>query len=217
MTDQNNWQRMRFKKNKVWLALDQDGKTLRKNQKVLIKYQLDQSHEYWVHEKSVVPLEAEVPGDKVESSQKSSSLPPSESPAIQDHADAVIIYTDGASSGNPGPAGIGVVLKFGDHEKEISKYLGITTNNVAELQAIKTGLLELKKTNLPVRVYTDSTYAKGVLTQGWKARKNRALIESIRQLIAGFTDLKIIQVKGHNGLEGNERADRLATSAAQKG
>ena len=123
------------------------------------------------------------------------------------------MYTDGASSGNPGPSGIGVLLRFGSHEKEISRFIGTTTNNVAELEAIRIGLQELKKRNLPVRIFTDSEYAYGVLTLGWKARKNQQLIQSIKSLISGFKDIKLIKVKGHEGLEGNERADHLATSA----
>jgi ribonuclease HI len=125
----------------------------------------------------------------------------------------VYVYTDGASSGNPGPSGIGVVLRFGKHEKEISRYIGDTTNNVAELEAIRSGLMAVKNTNLPVRLFTDSRYAYGVLTQGWKAKKNQNIIESIKKILSKFNDLKFIHVKGHVGIEGNERADFLATSA----
>lgn len=209
---------MRFKKNKVWLALDQNGEPLTQNGKVLIKYQIDQSHEYWVYPHSVVSLDAQAPEDPPSNSETPSPLKKQSATANRSAeaspSDAVIIYTDGASSGNPGPSGIGVILRFGDHEKEISKHIGVATNNIAELQAIKTGLQELKKTTIPVRIYTDSAYAHGVLTQGWKAKKNRELIESIKRLMAGFKDLELIHVRGHNGLEGNERADRLATSAA---
>lgn len=128
----------------------------------------------------------------------------------------ICIYTDGASSGNPGPSGIGVLLRFGKHEKEISKYIGPATNNIAELEAIKTGLSKIKKTDLSVKIFTDSRYAYGVLTLGWKAKKNQALIKSIKNLLLKFSDIKFIKVKGHAGNEGNERADFLATSAIKK-
>jgi ribonuclease HI len=134
-----------------------------------------------------------------------------------DPKDAICIFTDGASSGNPGPAGIGVLLRFGEREKEISKYIGTATNNIAELEAIRAGLNAVKNKALPVRVFTDSRYAYGVLVLGWKARKNQEIITSIKQMLSQFRDLKFIKVKGHAGIEGNERADLLATSAIEQG
>ncbi|MFP4194037.1 MAG: ribonuclease HI [Desulfobacterales bacterium] len=127
--------------------------------------------------------------------------------------DLVIIYTDGASSGNPGPAGIGAVLRYGDKKKEISEYIGNTTNNVAELKAVRAALQALKKKDLPVRLYTDSSYVQGLLSMGWKAKKNTELVEEIRDIIKQFKDIKIIKVAGHNGVADNEQADLLATSA----
>jgi ribonuclease HI len=125
----------------------------------------------------------------------------------------VFIHTDGASSGNPGPSGIGVVLCYGDHKKEISRYIGIATNNIAELEAIRTGLSSLKHRALPVRVFTDSSYALGVLSKGWKASKNQELVAQTKTLMAEFNDLKLIKIKGHAGHEGNEKADQLAVAA----
>ena len=125
----------------------------------------------------------------------------------------VLVYTDGASSGNPGPSGIGVFFKYQSHEKELSKYIGIATNNIAELEAIKAGLLDLKNTDKSVRVFTDSSYAYGLLTLGWKPKKNIPLVQEIKKIILNFKDLNFIKVKGHAGDEGNERADALATSA----
>ena len=214
---------MRFKENKVWLAIDQDKKPVVTNGKVLIKYQLDQDYEYWVHENSVHPLDPPPSNEKPfkkknrkgKSKKKRTVKTSEEFESIAETAsqDAICIYTDGASSGNPGPAGIGAVLKFGKHEREISKYIGIATNNIAELEAIRTGLLELKTTELPVRLFTDSSYALGVLVLGWKARKNVDLVKSTQEIIKRFNDLKIIKIKGHAGHEENERADFLATLA----
>ena len=204
-TDKPEWQRMRFKKNKVWLAVDAAGNFLEQNGKVLIKYQLDQPHEYWVHKSSIKPLGAEPL--ETQKPEKESRAEPSGG------REQICIYSDGASSGNPGPAGIGVVLRFGKHEKEISEYIGITTNNIAELKAIETGLLAVKNTDLPVRIFTDSNYAYGVLALGWKARANKQMVESIKRTMTRFKDLKIVKVKGHAGEEGNERADFLATTA----
>ncbi len=217
---------MVFKKNKVWLAIGQDQEPVTKNGKVLIKYQLNQDYEYWVLLENITPidsLQGEVNAEKGEkSTQKSSrqkikkTKPETESSARGICNDAISIYTDGASAGNPGPSGIGVVLRFGKHEKEISRYIGIATNNIAELEAIRSGLLAVKNTNLPVRVFTDSRYAYGVLSKGWKAKKNQDIIESIKKTLSKFNDLKFIKVKGHVGIEGNERADFLATAAIKK-
>ncbi|MFC1856411.1 ribonuclease HI [Thermodesulfobacteriota bacterium] len=211
--DKMNWQRMRFKGHKVWQAIDKAGSPILKNGKVLIKYQLDQDYEYWVHEEGVKSL-AE---DQSVSGSDSKNELRSEFPENQTFTETVSIYTDGASSGNPGPSGIGIYMRYGDHEKEISKYIGHATNNIAELEAIRTALAELKRADLAVRIYTDSNYAFGVLSLGWKASKNLALVKSIKKAMMKFRDLRIIKIKGHSGLEENERADFLATSAIKKG
>jgi ribonuclease HI len=203
--DKPEWKRMRFKKNKVWLAIDTAGNPVEQNDKVLIKYQLDQPHEYWVRKSNIKPLDT-----KPLKTQKSKKESRADEPGGQEE---ICIFADGATSGNPGPSGIGVVLRFGKHEKEISEYIGMATNNIAELKAIQMGLLALKNTDLPVRIFTDSNYAYGVLTLGWKARANKQIVESIKKTMAKFKNLKIVKIKGHAGDKGNERADFLATSA----
>ena len=203
--DKPEWKRMRFKKNKVWLAVNRSGKPIEENGKVLIKYQLDQTHEYWVRKSNIKPLNS----DPLKTQQIENNATVSQA----GNKEQILIFTDGASSGNPGPAGIGVVLRFGEHEKEISEYIGLATNNMAELKAIETGLLAIKKTHLPVRLFTDSRYAYGVLTLGWKAKANYKMVQSIKKTMIKFKNLKIVKVKGHAGDAGNERADFLATSA----
>ncbi len=199
---------MRFKKNKVWLAVDHAGNPIEQNGKVLIKYQLDQSHEYWVRKRNLEPLDRKA----IKSQQ-----PPTKNQTTETDAEAEIrIFTDGASAGNPGPSGIGVVLRYGSHEKEISKFIGRATNNFAELKAIQVGLQALKNRRLPVQIFTDSRYAYGVLALGWKARANQEIVESIKQTMKEFKNIRIIKVKGHAGDEGNERADFLATSAIKQ-
>ena len=161
-------------------------------------------------------------GNKMKKSEKSSSsktkrIEPKMETEVSHPDNAIILYTDGASSGNPGPSGIGVILKYLNHKKEISKHIGMGTNNIAELEAIRTGLTEIKKKNLPVRVYTDSSYAIGVLTKGWKTKANQELIASIKHLMGHFNDIRLIKVAGHAGIPENERADFLATSAIETG
>jgi ribonuclease HI len=212
-SDQLKWRRMRFKNNKVWQATDPNGRPLEKNGKVLIKYQLKQDYEYWVNPANLGPIDAPVEA-KPARARRQSGTPQKKEKALPPAAPNTIhIYTDGASSGNPGPSGIGVVLQYGEKTKEISKFIGSTTNNVAELEAIRTALVELKRRNLPVRVYTDSSYAQGVLSLGWKAQRNKELVAAIRDLLSAFKDVTLIKVRGHAGHEQNERADQLARAA----
>ena len=216
------WKRMRLKGKKVWVATDIDGKSILENRKVRIKYQLDKNHEYWVYEKgleAIDPIQLETIGSNREPCEEKNIISKPHRVPLEDKATKAVIsiFTDGACSGNPGPSGIGAILYFGEHEKEISRHIGIATNNIAELEAIKTGLLEIKNRKLPVTIFTDSSYAHGVLSLGWKARKNIDLVRSIKKLISTFSELTIFKVKGHAGLEGNEIANRLATKAISKG
>ncbi|MEA3438030.1 MAG: hypothetical protein U9R43_16320, partial [Thermodesulfobacteriota bacterium] len=107
---ETGWKRMQFKKNKVWVATDGSKKLIVKNGKVLIKYQLKQDYEYWVHEKSVGPIDTgqSIKSGKKKPAQKRKSKPKTFKEPIPH--DAVCIFTDGASSGNPGPSGVGVLL-----------------------------------------------------------------------------------------------------------
>lgn len=123
------------------------------------------------------------------------------------------VWTDGASSGNPGPSGAGAVLLYRDRRKEVSAYLGDTTNNVAELTAVRTALAHVRKRDVPVRVMTDSSYVIGVLTGAMKAKANRALVAAIREELAAFPDLAFVKVEAHAGVAWNERADALAREA----
>lgn len=215
--NQVKWRRMRFKNNKVWQATDHNGRPLSKNGKVLIKYQLEQDYEYWVNPVNLAPVDSTSAAKPIPLRGKPRPASSSEKAVTPPALNTVHIYTDGASSGNPGPSGIGVVLVYGEKTKEISKFIGNTTNNVAELEAIRTALRELKRRNLPVRIYTDSSYALGVLSLGWKAQKNKELVEAIRDLLAGLADVTFVKVRGHSGHEQNERADHLARAAITSG
>ncbi len=214
---------MRFKNNKVWVATDNNGELVIENGKHPMKYQLDQEYIYWVHSDHIKPLNAPVDKTCQKKSAKTKIIADGVTGGLQPAGsrkkmpkDTIHIHTDGASSGNPGPAGIGVLLRYGNHEKKISRYIGEATNNIAELEAIRVGLSEIKNPKLPVVIYTDSNYAYGLLTQNWKAKKNQALVDEIRALVSTFKHLRFIKVKGHAGDEGNEIADKLATSAIKE-
>jgi ribonuclease HI len=126
--------------------------------------------------------------------------------------DAVIVYTDGACTGNPGPMGIGVVIVDGKERKEISEYLGVGTNNIAELTAIERALEHCPR-DRPILVHSDSSYALGLLGKNWKAKANQELVARLRKLAGEFTTIKWIKVAGHAGVPENERCDQLATGA----
>ncbi|MBC2705954.1 ribonuclease HI [Desulfobacula sp.] len=132
-------------------------------------------------------------------------------------AKSIVLYTDGACAGNPGPAGSGVVIMQGEKViHEFSKSLGKATNNIAELTAIKIGLEYMSsRHDTQITVYTDSTYAIGILTKNWKAKANLDLVSSIKNLMKPFKKISIKHVKGHNGDFGNERADKLAVKGVR--
>lgn len=161
---------------------------------------------------NVLPEETCGPaGDVVKPDPKAAAAAGAGKAAIPEGA--VIAYADGACSGNPGPAGLGVVLLDGKDRLEISEYLGEGTNNIAELTAIKVALELVKNRRLPVRVHTDSAYAIGVLSEGWKVKQNKELVASIQELMRDFPDLRLVKVRGHSGDPRNERVDQLARDA----
>jgi ribonuclease HI len=130
----------------------------------------------------------------------------------------ILIHTDGACSGNPGPAGIGVFIERPDGDIiEHSEFIGEGTNNIAELTAILRALEMLKpeEQEAHVLLYTDSGWSLGVLVGGWKAKKNVALIDKIKVRLPEFPNLELLKVKGHAGQDGNEEADALATKAVR--
>ena len=136
----------------------------------------------------------------------------------------VEIYTDGACRGNPGPGGWGALLSLGEHMKELSGAEPLTTNNRMELTAVIRALEALKRPSR-LRIFTDSEYVRRGITEwlpGWKARgwktadrkpvKNQDLWERLDALASGH-QIEWRWVRGHSGIPGNERVDRLANEA----
>jgi ribonuclease HI len=131
-------------------------------------------------------------------------------------ADALIVYTDGACTGNPGPMGVGIVILDGKERRELSEFLGHGTNNIAELTAIVRALEEVAPERAVV-LHSDSAYALGLLGKNWKAKANQELVEKMRALARRFRDLRLVKVAGHAGVAENERCDELARAAIVRG
>ena len=137
----------------------------------------------------------------------------------------IYLYTDGASSGNPGPGGYGVVLRCADKEKEMSEGFSLTTNNRMELLGVITGLEALTKP-CRVEVITDSKYVSDAFNahwidswvkKGWKRGKNEDVknVDLWKRLLKAMEPHQVTftWVKGHAGHPENERCDRLAVAA----
>jgi ribonuclease HI len=210
---------MMFKGSKVYASVDEKGALLIQKGRVEIKYQLDQDMKYRALASSVKEIDEAVL-QAIKNKRKKKKDPAKTAaragPSINSGPDAIAVFTDGACGGNPGPAGIGIVLHYRDHKKEISRFIGQATNNIAELTAIKIALREIKDPRLPVNLYTDSSYCQKTLSRSWKPKKNKKLIEEIKKEMTRFSRLNLIKVEGHKGIEGNEHADQLAQQAVQE-
>jgi ribonuclease HI len=130
-------------------------------------------------------------------------------------AGTVRAWTDGACKGNPGPAGAGAVVELPDGRVcEVARALGVATNNVGELSAVGLALDVLDEAGLPPEapcaLFSDSSYADGVLTRGWKAKANVELITGLRARLKARPGVRVHWIAGHVGIAGNERADQLA-------
>jgi len=135
----------------------------------------------------------------------------------------LMIYTDGAARGNPGPGGYGIVLIWGQKRKEISAGYRLTTNNRMELMAVIVALQSLTKSAIPVTIYTDSKYIVDSVQKGWQknwvinnfkgGKKNKNLWLQYEALAKQY-QVRFVWVKGHADNAMNNRCDELATQAA---
>jgi len=137
----------------------------------------------------------------------------------------ILLYTDGAASGNPGPGGYGAVLICGDYRKELSGGYQLTTNNRMELLAVIKGLEAIKWQNATIDVYSDSSYVVKAITEGWlenwilkdwKKVKNPDLWQRFVPLYRSHK-VTFHWIKGHAGHPENERCDSLAVGAYTNG
>jgi len=134
----------------------------------------------------------------------------------------IVIYTDGAARGNPGPGGLGVVMIYGKHRRELAEGYALTTNNRMELLAVIRGLEALKRKDLSVKIYTDSRYVADAVNKGWvfswetKRFKKKKNVDLWQRFLELYRECKVefIWVKGHASIPENERCDRLAVEAS---
>ncbi len=137
----------------------------------------------------------------------------------------ILLYTDGAAKGNPGPGGYGVVLIYKQHRKELSEGFRLTTNNRMELLAVIKGLEALKGEGFEVTVVSDSKYVVDSVEKGWiykwvrKDWKDVKNVDLWQRFLPLYHKHKVRfrWIKGHAGHLENERCDRLAVMSAEGG
>ncbi len=227
------WRRATFKDKQVWVEVDAQGAPLVRRGLVPTKYALTAGAKVYQATAANVAVDPEGPleeppagGGSGRGSGFGKAGTRTKEQAAAAVADArgriaalpegtVVCFTDGACKGNPGPAGSGVLLRLPDGRAfEASRALGHATNNVAELTAIGLALDLLDAADVApdtaTVLLTDSSYADGVLTKGWKAKANTELIVALRKRLKARPGARLQWVAGHVGLDGNERADALA-------
>ncbi len=136
----------------------------------------------------------------------------------------IIVYTDGAASGNPGPGGYGVVMKYGSHRRELSGGFRLTTNNRMELLAVILALEQLKFEGSRVTVYSDSRYVCEAVNQKWlfnwerKGFRKKKNPDLWKRFLVQYRKHKVelVWIKGHNEIPENEHCDRLAVKASRQ-
>lgn len=227
------WTEMKLRGAKVWARVDEAGAPRVEGGRVEIRYKPNDGRAYRAAAGNLKRIDGArvLPDDhcgpaepaapkgrssktaaKKKTARRSSMGSKSSAPKAHEEG-AIIVYADGACSGNPGPSGLGVVIVDGDEKRELSEYLGRGTNNIAELTAILRAAEALRGRTDPIRIYTDSQYSIGVLTKGWKAKKNPELIRAVKDALAALDDVEIYYVPGHAGHDLNEHADQLAREA----
>jgi len=216
------WKKYEFKGEEVYVRVLPAGKPIVHRGRVELRYRLGASKSYKAAPENITDINGEVVTDEAmggsSAAAATSKAALQEQPKTPPDEHTIIIYTDGACSGNPGPAGIGVFIQRPESTLELSEYIGSGTNNIAELTAILRALEKLteaeQETN--IHLYTDSGWSLGVLIGGWKAKANLEIIGKIKEQMTRLPKLELLKIKGHAGHPGNEEADRLATQAARR-
>ncbi len=224
------WRPMMLRGARVLARCDDRGELVHDGGRVEVRYKPSDGRAYKAAARNLAPIggaalmpddacapaSAEPPNKpaaktSAKTKTKTNARPAPEAPV----GNEILCYADGACSGNPGPAGLGVVLMGLGRVRELSEYLGRGTNNIAELTAIQRAAEAVEDPSTPLRVYTDSSYSIGVLAKGWRAKANVELIAAVKAALARLDDVELHYVPGHAGVALNERADQLARIAVE--
>ena len=203
----------------MWVRADESGKPeLDGSGRAEMKYRETDNKSYRPFAGNLLPDDGGGGDQAAAPARRASATTRAPGPAktkMEHGAGSVQLWTDGACSGNPGPMGIGIVAIDGAKRKEVGEYLGIGTNNIAELTAIDRALdlIGDDARTRHLRVYTDSAYSIGVLSKGWKAKANQELIARMRRRLSSLPHIEFVKVSGHAGVPENERCDELARDA----
>jgi ribonuclease HI len=221
------WKKMRLRGTEILARVDEAGQPTSANGRVEIRYSPASPRVYHaavrnleaIADAKLLPDEHCVSATEAAPSKASAGTAAVKTPVSNAESnsplptDAVVAYTDGACSGNPGPAGVGLIVLDGSKRIERSEYLGQGTNNIAELTGVLRALEAVEDPNRPMVIHTDSQYSIGVLCKGWKAKANQQLIAEVRSLLQLRPRARLVYVPGHAGVPLNERADELARMA----
>ena len=218
------WIESTLKGQKVLARCNERGELVADGGRVEVRYKATDGRAYRAAKNNLTPVGLKIlpddhcaaAGEPPTKYQEKKDKKAASAARVQPHREGfVIAYTDGACSGNPGPAGSGVLIETTDGQKrEGYRYLGDrATNNIAELTAIEMALEAVLDRAAKLEIRTDSGYSIGVLQKGWKAKANPELIAKIRAELALRPNTHLQYVPGHAGVPGNERADELAREA----
>lgn len=222
------WARATLRGQKVLAKVKDDGAYESVGGRVEIRYKATDARAYRAAEANLLripdepllPDDACVPGQEAPTKAAASAERKSKAAAAATAPGAVpagawTVYADGACSGNPGPAGLGIVIVTPEGKiHEGFEYLGTGTNNIAELTAILRAA-EIVPDSAQAFVHTDSQYSIGVLSKGWKAKANQDLVAKVKGELATRPTWRLVYVPGHAGVPLNERADELAREAVR--
>jgi len=223
------WTRARLRNQVIFARVKASGDYDAQGGRVEIRYRANDPRVYRAAPRNLERVEGEalLPDDHCVPGEEQAAAPSKEERSQARKADAAkkalapdaipkdawTVYVDGACSGNPGPAGLGIVVLDPQKQKvEGYEYLGVATNNIAELTGILRAAESVPRDAAAV-VHTDSQYSIGVLQKGWKPKANQDLIAKVKSALSGRKKLVLRYVPGHFGVEYNDRADELARQA----
>ena len=220
------WRKVVFKGQEVWGECDAHGGLVERSGRVRMAYKQGANKAYSTFKDRLresdssqlyeftIPVDGDAGKSRGQAKTKSNSSLFGGSVEDLENPEHIHLWSDGACTGNPGPAGAGTVLLYRGTTTEWSTWLGEGTNNIAELVGVLQGVEGLAR---PIEsdlvVHTDSQYVIGVCAKNWKAKANKELIAELKAALSDAPRVVWHWVRGHEGVELNERCDQLARDA----